>query len=756
MLSRYCPKTNRRFLGILFLGSLTLCLWLGQLPSTLRQAELGSRATAQAETPSQLVQQGVERYQAGDYQNAIAHWQEALKTYTDTNNLADKAIVLENLARAYQQIGHFEQAIQDWEQVIAYYRQLGDLQQVGRMLTEQAQAYNSLGQHRQAIALLCGMAEGTSAENAPAASTCRPGSALQIARQHNDSLGEVAALGSLGEAYRLAGNYEPAIDYLKQAQAINHPDYQASILNSLGNAYVSRAQLWTRRANSALIRGATPRARQFKDKATEDYQQALLNYRHSLQLAQTQGDRAGQVRVLLNWLRLHNQQPALTLGDVQRQEALALWQSLPDSSAKVYGAIDLGNFLAATDDRASPLSECPPQPTGSQTEALGLFNQAVKIAQTLQDNRAESFALGTLAHFYECHQDYAKALELTQKALWIADQNLAANDSLYLWEWQAGRILQVQGKTPEAITAYERAYSTLEKIRSDILIANRDVQFDFRDVIEPLYRQLAKLKLEFASLSSLDIERQKQELTGAIRTINSLKLAELQNYFGNDCLLNAIDEPIAQEQTLPESDRKISTQLQRVGSDTAVLIPIILEDRTAIVASLPSGKTRNNRMHWLEIKRETFRKEIDDFRTQLSYPTQAYLQPAQRLYDRLIRPFAADLEAGHVKTLIFIQDGFLRSIPMAALHDGKEFLIEKYAIATTPSLSLTASQAPLPKTLRVLAVGLTQAATVDGETYPALPNVSQEIERVQGQFSGSKQLLTQVASYLGLREKAVQ
>lgn len=130
-----------------------------------------------------------------------------------------------------------------------------------------------------------------------------------------------------------------------------------------------------------------------------------------------------------------------------------------------------------------------------------------------------------MGHFYECRQDYQQALQWTQKALWASDQKLMSPDSLYLWEWQTGRILHGKGKKVEALAAYERAYTILEQIRSDILSADRDLQLDFREIIEPLYRQLAQLKLE---LAPLDRNTKQQSLTQAVEIIDSLKLAELQ------------------------------------------------------------------------------------------------------------------------------------------------------------------------------------------------------------------------------------
>src|SRR5262249_43245440 len=77
-----------------------------------------------------------------------------------------------------------------------------------------------------------------------------------------------------------------------------------------------------------------------------------------------------------------------------------------------------------------------------------------------------------------------------------------------------------------------------------------------------------------------------------------------------------------------------------------------------------------------------------------------------------------------------VPDGILRSIPLAALHDGKQFLITKYAVATTPSLSLTDPR-PIPREkVMVLAVGLTE--TVQG--FPPLPSVSTELREIQALY----------------------
>lgn len=757
MPSRHRQLRIRRVLVVLFLSSLTFCLWLNHFSFTALQARWGEVATAQSPNASQLVQQGIEQYRAGDVQGAIASWQTALSAYQSTNNHANAAIVREKLAIAYQQIGQFEQAIDHWKEAIANYRSSGEFVKVGRLLTEQAQTYSRLGQNREAIALLCGASETD--ENCLESE----GSALQIARKLSDHQGEAAALGSLGEAYRLRGKYDKAIETLeyslKIAQENNLPIYHSSVLNSLGNAYFSKAQLNEQRADSAKLRSAQTKASEFIKEARSNYTKALDYFNNSLEL--TRNDPSGQMHGLLNLIQLYYHPKDLKLPDNTNQaeqalqEALALLERLPNSPNKVYTAIDLAELekpVYSSNSTLFPAQCLPRQLNDSQVEEL--LQKAVFLAQSIKDSRSESFALGKLGHLYECRKDYNKALDFTKQARLAADQNLRAKDSLYLWEWQAGRIFKAQAKDSEASNAYERAIATLEGeggIRDNLLIAERDLQFSFRDTISPLYREFARLKLERAeSLPIASLEYQ-EELDSALDAIDSLKLAELQNYFGNDCVFAVFDK---------ERVDDLETE------DTAVFSSIIMDDRTAIVVSLPNpdkkvmpnAERRLKRLAWINDS-NNFREEIKKFRLEIQKfydPTDAFLAPAQNLYNSIIRPFAFDLDRAKIKTIVFIQDGLLRSVPMAALHDGQEFLVHKYAIATTPGLRLT-SPKPLDfPGLRTLALGLTEAATVDGEKFGVLANVADEVNQVIKLFSGSKKLLNEQFTRKGLEQELKQ
>ncbi|WP_017653021.1 tetratricopeptide repeat protein [Fortiea contorta] len=181
---------KRRWLGVLFLCSLCVCLGFGNI----YLLGIGQPAKAQSVEASQLMQQGFELYQAGDVTKAIERWEKALSIYQQNNNQQEAAIALQNLARAYPDAGKLEQGIEFWDQLIASDRQTGNSQIIGRYLSEQAQIYSRLGKPQTAIQLLC---------NPDQSQQCSTDSALTIARYHQDSLGEAAALGALGDANRL-------------------------------------------------------------------------------------------------------------------------------------------------------------------------------------------------------------------------------------------------------------------------------------------------------------------------------------------------------------------------------------------------------------------------------------------------------------------------------------------------------------------------------------------------------------------------
>lgn len=690
-----------RFLA-LCLCSLVLTLAASTFTASVAQtapSDVPTDPHAAPHTAVQLVERGLSQYRNGEYQAAIALWQTALQSVTATD---DRLTIRRNLASAYQRLGQPQDALLHWQAVLdlidereptaANHEDDRHVQRQRAIVrTEQAQAYDAIGQHSRALRLLEGALD--TFDRLPDARDGRGDRELQTAR--------AAAWGALGNARWALGNYDGAIaaqqTSLDLARQIEHPDLTATALSNLANTYSSRARRYRYQAEVAESEGELDDATEAIAEYERDRQRLLFLIDRSLVFSARVGG-VTEVRALVNADRIFDEfaEPDgdrfLALSDRLTRTTLAL----PDSRDKIFALIRI-----AERDPAVP-------------SAARHLETAIAIARRLGDRRAESFALGTLGELYETRQQYATALQLTQQAEFAA-QEVRAFDSLYRWQWQAGRIYAATDRGDRALTSYRSATDTLAEIRSDILATSKDLQFDFRDAVEPVYRQYISLLLQPETPGA-----KQDKLREVLNVLEQLKLAELQNFFGDECV------DVAQS-IVAENGRL-------VDPDAAAVYTILFDDRTAILLQQADGTLSD---YIVPISAEMLQDEVDEFRRLLEKRgTNEYLDESQRLYNWLVRPLADDLAAIAPKTVVFIQDGGLRKTPVAALYDGQQFLVEKYALATTPSLALTTTSNPDFLDRSALIVGL----TVEVPPFPPLNNVANEVEKVNNLVGGTKLL----------------
>jgi CHAT domain-containing protein len=701
------------------------CLLRSCLYQSVTIALLISGHSAQAESMDSvksmdLIEKGLNQYQTGQYPAAIETWRQALG---QTQDQKQQALLLENLARTYQKVGQPQPEIEAWNQLITLHSQTQNASALARILTEKAQALSRQGQSQNAQVLLC---------DHQSERQCSVKSAIGLARQVGDRSTEAASLGSLGEVHRLQGNYPQAIQVLQSAlnlaTELKIPAFQAAANNSLGNTYSYQAAVRYRKASAFAVQDSKA-AKKLETEARDYDRRSLQHYQVSISLLNPTADRVSYLQALTNMIpiyqRLEDVSNAQKTWDIAQQTL----NQLPPSRITAYGAIDLARLLQSKSPMAATAgSRCGESKQNKAVETL--LQQGQSIAVTIGDQRASAFALGALGNLAECEGQWDAALRYSQQAILASGQNLADRDSLYLWEWQRGRVLRKQGDSAGALAAYTRSVEVLEQLRQEMVSANRDAQFDFRDTIDPIYRELVDLRLSQETVISGPIARstksnekvnpkkgtlqaQASNLQSTLTTLDALKLAELQNYFGNNCVIAYAKDRID----------------KRVQKGAAVLTTVVGEDRTAVIISLPSGERKFN---WIPVKRSELEKTIEAYRIGLeSFDTAAQgYDPglAQTLYGWLVKPFESEL--ADIETLVFVQDGLLRTVPMASLHDGKQFLIEKMAIATAPSLSLVDAKPFDRPNLNILALGLTQEATIGANYFQPLKQVRGELEGI--------------------------
>jgi len=147
----------------------------------------------------------------------------------------------------------------------------------------------------------------------------------------------------------------------------------------------------------------------------------------------------------------------------------------------------------------------------------------------------------------------------------------------------------------------------------------------------------------------------------------------------------------------------------------------------------------------LPIVRRLFQEVTD--RTKLR--TTSYLPPAQQLYQWIIDPVAADLQSRQVQNIGFVMDEGLRSLPIAVLHDGQQFLVEHYSVGLLPSLNLVDTRYTSIRDRPVLAMGASEF-----QELPNLPAVPAELSATQ--LDGGKSYLNQAFTVENLRSQQQQ
>ncbi|WP_287293458.1 CHAT domain-containing protein [Moorena sp. SIO2C4] len=649
--------------------------------------------------PDSLDQQAQHLYETGQYQEAIPLLEQLITNYSNSGDLIGEINALVNLALVYQTLGDLDQAKQTisqsfsqiskldntkerqqlraqtlevqgqiylslgqgskalsiWQETSAIYQDIGDLTRLTESQIYQVQALRVLGLYHQATKTLTQIQE--TLENQP------------------DSALKITALQYLGDVLRRVGKFKESKAILQQSLAIaeNLRDQTliADNLISLGN--------------TARLKGDTADALEFYQRVVEESPLADMKIQGQL----------NQLSIVIaqqEWSQARELLPAI-------DNSLT---KLSPSKAAIYARINLAKTL---------LKPTTSQLTSPKDIATYLAD-AIKLARNLGDKRAEAEAIGNLGTLYEYNQRLDEAEDLTEKALLIS-QEIQAPDLAYQWQWQLGRILNlkqdkldaIDQRSRYAIAAYAQSVQTLQSIRSDLVAISSDIQFGFRESVEPVYRELVGLLLE--------PNASQENLKQARDVIESLQLAELDNFFRDACL-----------------DAK-PVNLDEIDPNAAIFYTIILPDRLEVIVTLPGQPLRQitTNLPQPEIEQQLASVNINIINSWRGLRK----DNLQTIHDWLIGPVEVELANSNIRTLVFIPDGGLRDLPMSVLYDGERYSIEKYSIAVAPSLQLIDPKANVRQNVSVLTAGVSETRP-HRPNLGALPGVKVELENIKGQI----------------------
>ena len=704
-------------------------------PATLAQVQM-------------LEQQAQTKYEAGQYREAEALLQKILQAYTTNGDWVGEAVILSNLSLTYQQLGEWSQASCSVTQAIAlltdnnsnYSTELTSLEScpiktvtnrdgkanyggvLAQALDVRGQLELSLGQLEQAVDTwdkAIALYEQGDNQNRAALSRIHQAQALQSLGLYPLTIDRLAALqDTLVEApnsftkistLQRLGDAQRGIGRLEEAKAAFHESLDLSqqlssdpaMADAVASAYLGLGNVARAEINPALDEPLPDLSYQLRENASHGNASAIcLTQTSNGVLSGTEGkivqaiacyqaatqspgiSPTTQINAQLNHLSLltETQQWSQAMAlqrDIQRHIG-----NLPPGRSAVYAQVNLAQSLIQLKQAQ--------RPGLSWTTITDQLTQAHNQATALSDRRAQSFALGYLGHVYELTQQTNYADTVTRDALSLS-QSARAFDIAYQWQWQLGRVLKTEkGKRDEAITAYSTAFDTLKLLRADLVATTPDVKFSFRKSVEPVYRELVDLLLDPKTGEAIS----QDNLNQAREVMEALQVAQLENFFQSACL----NPKLALDEVIDKRQQK-----------AAVIYPIILADRLEVIVKLPNDKAL---VHYPPqyFPEKEIDKFLGTFRRDLQAPY-TYLvvkQEGKQLYDWLIQPGQAALEEQGVDTLIFVLDGPLRKVPMAALYDGQQYLAETKAIDVVLGLEISDPTPLVRDRITVLAAGLVE------------------------------------------------
>ena len=620
------------------------------------------------------------------FDKAIGYHEESLAISRELKSRMGEAAALNNLAVVYRTSFRSEKAIEYFERALPIFRELSERQ-------AEALALRNLGDTYLQITRLDKVVE------------CYE-QALPIYREIKDRQGEAFVLGPLAWAFIILGRPEKGIEYFEQALPINREfknRYRESgNLNGLGLA------------NSALGR---------YEKAIEFYEQALAVSREN-KIRGQEGTVLGNIGEA--YLALGRYDKAIEYA----HQALVVTRETKVRSSEAEALDTLGTAF-----RSQAL----------YSQAAEHHEQALGIAREIKNRRSEGNSLNHLMLDW-------KAQNRPRLAVFYGKQ------AVNLYQTIRGEIAQLEKESQQSyVKSIEEVYRTL----ADLLISEgrlpeaeqvinllkQQEYFDFirrdssgapqankaqltpeEEALEKRYReiadQLAVLGTERGTLmdkkSRTPEEEQRLTKLDADLVVAGNSFQKFLDQLNTE--LGSSSESSGKVFQLRES-QGLMEDLRELGKGVVALYTLVGEDKYRIILTTADFQ----KGYEYPIKAADLNRKVLEFREALQNPKLDPLPLAQELYKILLGPVAKDLKAAGAQTVMWSLDGVLRYVPVSALHDGKQYLVEQYQnVVFTPASQARLKDAPSGH-WNALGLGVTKA---HGERIPALPGVMEEMHGI--------------------------
>jgi CHAT domain-containing protein/Tfp pilus assembly protein PilF len=616
----------------------------------------------------------------------VRKYEEALRLFRDRGDRRGEVLTLNTLASIRASTGDDQGALPLYEEALSLQTSGGDAGGAAFTRGEMARAYVSLGDRDRALEYLsaarrgflsvgdkrmaaftyvnAGTVHDSMGERQEALAAYEQ--ALALFREAGDLQGEASALNNIGLEYDALGEKRKAHDSYTQALALFQTRGCHAPAAALSNV-----------AFGALEEGDRLKALEYLNEA--------FGFQHAA------GDREGEARTLNNIGFVYN-----SLGERPKAvEYLGRALSINREVGNREGEGDaFGNLMFTWRAEGRPRAAIF---YGKQ--AVNAY-QEVRMRKNSLDREAQRSFIKSRANTYEQLAD----LLIARDRLLEAQQVLGLLKEEEYFEYVRRGGAEASGLNGRA---------ALNSSESDIERRYRQIS----EALPELARRRGELELKKPNLTAdeaLQLDKINSDLSVADQVFQKF-VGEMSGELAD-----------AQRGDAPpitgEDSQGIIDDLKRLGPGVAAVYTSVGEDKYRVIVFTKDIKAGRE----YAIKSADLYKKVFAFRQALESPRGDPRPLAQELYKILVGPIADILKGARIETVMWSLTGPLRYVPVAALHDGEKYLVERYRNTVfTPVNTSHLTDAP-GEGLRGLGLGVSKAL---GQ-FPALPDVPQELHSI--------------------------
>jgi CHAT domain-containing protein len=317
--------------------------------------------------------------------------------------------------------------------------------------------------------------------------------------------------------------------------------------------------------------------------------------------------------------------------------------------------------------------------------------------------------LGYCGQVSEAQGRLAEAMELTRRALMSSSSGLDPGLEM-LWNWQLGRLLERTGEFQQTDARYRAAFTLASEPRFEESIPAGLPVFCGHERPQDMFRDFADFLLAHGDQVRASPEAAWRD---ALAIMDSRRELRIRDFLQDQCLASLVGR---------------EKSIESIAPGSAILHILVLPNRTELLLQVQERIFRNV----IDVPQKDFYNQVSTFRQDLRIPTAtSYRESGKKLYDWIIRPFERQLTEAAVDTLVVATDGELQLVPFGALYDGNGFLIQRMAVASTPSLHLLDARTTQTRSASILGVGLKTSVRLNEKEFPALTGVDRELGSLQ-------------------------